>query len=86
MRVARINCSHGTGEEHAERIRTIRRLSADTGIALSVLYDLSGPKIRTGAMEEPVMLQAGNPVVLTTRERRATRRSAVRVPAIAAIR
>jgi len=67
MRVARINCSHGAIEEHAENIRAIRQISADTGIALSVLYDLSGPKIRTGAMDAPVMLTAGGTVVLTTR-------------------
>jgi len=68
MRVARINCSHGTAEEHAERIGMIRKISAETGVALSVLYDLSGPKIRTGAMAEPVMLEQGGTVTLTTRE------------------
>ncbi len=67
MRVARINCSHGPVEEHAEHIRAIRQISKETGIALSILYDLSGPKIRTGAMDEPVLLEAGKQVVLTTR-------------------
>ncbi len=68
MRVARINCSHGTPEEHAERLRLVRRLAKETGIALSVLYDLSGPKIRTGDMAAPVMLEAGKEFVLTARE------------------
>ncbi len=46
---------------------SVRDISAETGIALSVLYDLSGPKIRTGAMAEPVLLEAGSQFVLTTR-------------------
>jgi pyruvate kinase len=67
MRIARINCSHGSAEEHAERITLVRRISADTGVPLAVLYDLSGPKIRTGDMTEPVMLEAGKEFVLTNR-------------------
>lgn len=67
MRVARINCSHGTAQEHTERIAQIRKISAESGITLSILYDLSGPKIRTGEMAEPVMLEAGSTVVMTAR-------------------
>ncbi|HOS43865.1 MAG TPA: pyruvate kinase, partial [Armatimonadota bacterium] len=67
MRVARINCSHGTPEEHAERIALVRRVSAETGIPLAVVYDLSGPKIRTGDMAQPVMLEAGKAFTLTNR-------------------
>ncbi|MHB9024425.1 MAG: pyruvate kinase [Armatimonadota bacterium] len=68
MRVARINCSHGTPEEHAERIRAVRAVSQESGVAVSVLYDLSGPKIRTGDMAEPVMLEPGKEFTLTSRE------------------
>jgi pyruvate kinase len=68
MRIARINCSHGSPEEHAERIALVRQVSDATGVPLAVLYDLSGPKIRTGDMAEPVMLEAGKEFVLTSRE------------------
>ena len=67
MRVARINCSHGSVEEHAERVRQVRRVAAEMGITLSVLYDLSGPKIRTGEMAQPVLLEAGKEFTLTSR-------------------
>ena len=67
MRVARINCSHGSAEEHAERVRLVRRVAEESGQALSVLYDLSGPKIRTGEMAEPVLLEAGKTFTLTAR-------------------
>ncbi len=67
MRVARINCSHGSPEEHAEGVRAVRAVAQDTGIPLAVLYDLSGPKIRTGDMAEPVMLETGKPFTLTAR-------------------
>lgn len=68
MCVARINCSHGSPEEHAARIRAVRQVSAETGIAIAVLYDLSGPKIRTGDLAEPLMLTAGQQFVLTARD------------------
>jgi len=68
LRVARINCSHGDATEHEEYIRRVRAVARDTGIALAVLYDLSGPKIRTGVMAEPLELRAGAEVTLTARE------------------
>jgi len=68
MRVARINCSHGTPEEHAARVALVRQTAKETGITLSILYDLSGPKIRTGEMAEPLQVEAGREYVLTARE------------------
>lgn len=68
MRVARINCSHGSPEEHAEHVRLVRHVAEEAGIAVAILYDLSGPKIRTGVMEQPLMLEAGKEFVLTARK------------------
>jgi len=68
MRVARINCSHGSPEEHAARVELVRQISRETGVVLSVLYDLSGPKIRTGLMPEPVEVEAGKEFTLTERD------------------
>lgn len=68
LRVARINCSHGTPEEHAEYVGMVRQVAQESGIAVAVLYDLSGPKIRTSAMDAPVMLEAGKTFTLTARD------------------
>jgi pyruvate kinase len=48
MDVARLNFSHGTRDEHARRIETIRACSRAAGKPIAVLQDLAGPKIRTG--------------------------------------
>src|SRR5689334_8517024 len=48
MDVARLNFSHGTHEWHEERFRLLRELEAELGRPLSVLQDLSGPKLRIG--------------------------------------
>jgi pyruvate kinase len=64
MTVARINFSHGTQEEHAERIRTLRGTSARLGSALGILMDLQGPKIRLGAFDPPRQLVRGQPICL----------------------
>lgn len=47
MDVARLNFSHGNYEEHAERIKNIRKVSEEIGKPISILIDLQGPEIRT---------------------------------------
>src|SRR2546423_8198066 len=61
--------SHGTQEEHAESIRRARAAAERLKRPLSVLVDLSGPKIRTGMLKggQPVQLEAGALFTLTTR-------------------
>lgn len=68
MSVARINFSHGTYEEHRERIATVRAVSKQTGIPIACLQDLCGPKVRTGALSKPdgVLLETGNRFILTS--------------------
>jgi len=51
MDVARINASHGTCEEHASRIRSVREAAAASGRHVGVMLDLAGPKIRTGPVK-----------------------------------
>jgi pyruvate kinase len=49
--IFRLNFSHGTHEEHAERYRYIRELEAKYGRPVGVMADLQGPKIRVGDFE-----------------------------------
>lgn len=48
--VFRLNFSHGSRDEHAERMRDIRSLEQELGRPVSVLQDLQGPKIRIGRL------------------------------------
>ena len=66
MNVARLNFSHGSHEDHLEKIQTIRTVSARLGKPIAILQDLCGPKIRIGAIPEPgIKLQIGQRFVLT---------------------
>ena len=56
MNAARLNFSHGTHEEHAERIRLVRDIEAEIGRPIAVIADLQGPKVRIGELPEPVTL------------------------------
>ena len=59
--IFRLNFSHGTHEEHAERLDTIRRLERKTGRPIGIVADLQGPKLRVGTFAGgPVELRAGN--------------------------
>lgn len=64
MNVARMNFSHGTHEQHAERITLIRKVSEKLGVSIGILQDLQGPKIRVGELSEPIQLSEGEEVML----------------------
>ena len=58
--VFRFNFSHGTHEEHAERLEIIRSLENKFGRPIGVFADLQGPKLRVGNFSEGrVMLESG---------------------------
>jgi pyruvate kinase len=68
MNVARINMSHGSPDTHARMIDTVRDVSKRMGVYLPVLLDLSGPKMRIGALAAgKATLKAGESFTLTTR-------------------
>ncbi|QVL32888.1 pyruvate kinase [Telmatocola sphagniphila] len=46
MDVARINCSHGSAEEHLQRIDRLRTIARQLGKNVAILADLPGPKLR----------------------------------------
>jgi pyruvate kinase len=70
VNAVRINMSHGTQAEHTEIIKLARETAASLGKPLSVLVDLSGPKIRTSTLKDavPVQLVAGDTFTITTRK------------------
>jgi pyruvate kinase len=70
LNAVRINMSHGTHEEHTERIRCAREAAAHLETPLSVLVDLSGPKIRTGRLKDglPIELKEGERLTITNRD------------------
>jgi len=67
--VARLNFSHGTYDEHAQRIRNIRAASEIVGKNVAIMLDIKGPKIRTGMVKDgAVELQNDAKIILTTEQ------------------
>ena len=71
MNVARFNFSHGSHEEHAERIALVRQVSEQLGIPVALMLDTKGPEIRTGLLKDgkKVCLEQGKEFTLYTEER-----------------
>lgn len=67
MDVARLNFSHGTHEEHAAVIASLRQLSVETSKPITILLDMQGPKIRVGELAQPIDLIVGHTVALVSR-------------------
>jgi pyruvate kinase len=70
MDVARLNFSHGTLEEKARLIQSIREVAQSECKPICILQDLQGPKIRTGRLKyrTPVALKTGSRVTITPRD------------------
>ena len=58
--VFRLNMSHGSHPEIAERHKIIRQIEQDTGRPIAILADLQGPKLRVGKFADgPQELEEG---------------------------
>ena len=57
--VFRLNMSHGSHEEIAERHKIIRQIEEDLGSPIAILADLQGPKLRVGTFKEEQELEIG---------------------------
>lgn len=69
MDVARLNFSHGTHEDHLQKIELIKEVRKELGIPVAIMLDTKGPEIRTGLFREPeVELKEGQAYTLTTRQ------------------
>lgn len=69
MNIARFNMSHGSHEEHGERLAMLKRLRADLNMPVAALLDTKGPEIRLGDFEQKqVVLKQGQLFTLTTSE------------------
>ena len=65
VNVVRLNFSHGTAQDHIERARMVREVSARVGREVAIMADLQGPKIRVGKFAQGrVMLEPGQKFVL----------------------
>lgn len=68
MNVAHFNFSHGSHDEHRERVARVRRISEEIGKPIAILLDTKGPEVRTGVLEngEKVHFETGDKTIITT--------------------
>ena len=57
--VARLNMAHATHEWTRAVVRRIRSVSQKVGREIAIMMDIKGPEIRTGDVEAPMELRAG---------------------------
>jgi len=68
MDAARLNLSHGTHAEHAERAGRVRDAEAAAGRPIALIADLQGPKLRVGELDEPFVLRRGATVTVSAED------------------
>ena len=67
MNVARLNFSHGTHEQHQEKIDLIKRVREKLNLPIAIMLDTKGPEYRIKTFRNhKVELQEGSVFVLTT--------------------
>jgi len=69
MNVARLNFSHGSHEEHLEKIRLIRRVREKLNLPIAIMLDTKGPEYRIKTFENgKIQLRDGETFTLTTED------------------
>ena len=68
MNVARFNFSHGSHEEHKQRMDRVKAVREEYNLPIALLLDTKGPEIRTGDMQDgKIFLKKGEQIRLTPR-------------------
>lgn len=68
LNVCRLNFSHGTHEEHRNRINNIKKAREQMGLPIGIMLDTKGPEIRLGDFKEgAIEIIQGQTFTLTTR-------------------
>ena len=69
MNVARLNFSHGTHEEHLEKMKLIRRVREKLNLPIAMMLDTKGPEYRIKTFKNgKITLKDGDTFTLTTEE------------------
>ena len=69
MNVARLNFSHGTHEEHKEKIDLIKRVREKLDLPIAIMLDTKGPEYRIKTFKnERITLKDGDKFTLTTED------------------
>jgi pyruvate kinase len=68
VNVFRLNFSHGTNEQHLVVLQRIREAMQVTGLIVGVLQDISGPKIRIGALKNDFSLEENDTLIFRSQE------------------
>ncbi|MEE3461978.1 MAG: pyruvate kinase, partial [Lachnospiraceae bacterium] len=67
MNVARLNFSHGTHEEHKEKIELIKKVREELHMPIAIMLDTKGPEYRIGTFEKgSIELKEGDEFTFTT--------------------
>jgi len=65
VRIFRLNFSHAEAEEFEPTVHAIRNLEGEIGLPLTIMGDLSGPKIRIGPIDgSPLEIDKGEAIYL----------------------
>ena len=69
MNVARLNFSHGTHEEHLQKINTVKKVRNKLHVPLPIMLDTKGPEFRIGTFKDgKITLHAGDEFTFTTED------------------
>ncbi len=68
MNAARFNFSHGSHEDHLERLNMFTSVRDSLGLPVATILDTKGPEIRVKKFSGPVELTSGSEFILTSKE------------------
>ena len=65
MNVARFNMAHAEYDIGEKRMEMIKKIRAELNVPLAIMVDIKGPEVRTGRVDNPILVNKGDVIIFT---------------------
>ena len=65
MNVVRFNMAHGNYDDCQKTMDIVKRVRDELKVPLAIMIDIKGPEVRTGQVDNPIMVKKGDKIIFT---------------------
>lgn len=65
MNVVRFNMAHGNYDDCQKTMDIVKKVRDELKVPLAIMIDIKGPEVRTGQVDNPIMVKKGDKIIFT---------------------